>query len=381
MSKYKYGIVIPSHNGYEGLKLTIPYMLEINRKDFEIVVSINGSTDKSKDFLKSISDERLKVYVHTKKIPHSTNLNFAYSKSTADWVGHLGDDDVILKKRFDYLDKFSDKYDIILGKCATYVWENVLPHQGEPNTTDNKSLIYEFITKEKKGKDFYKEYLNNFGVPAGGQWLVKRSIYSEVVKHYGYFSPDAANVEFFSFRASAKFSENIIEVDYPLMIAGRMAKSSSAVIENPNAKIWDYNFENPGWFDCAKVNCSNYQTISFDGALRVIKKFPQDKKLLNKNYWAKSFVGHFLFWHPGSNKFNQKCSKIVYLLWIIRNFHIYAFYECLIAIKKKIFKIFFKKKETYPFQNQTVFLKNIGIQKITQFADYLEKNLENKKKY
>ena len=42
MTKYKYGIVIPSFNGYEGLRLTIPYILEINRKDFEIIISVNN---------------------------------------------------------------------------------------------------------------------------------------------------------------------------------------------------------------------------------------------------------------------------------------------------------------------------------------------------
>jgi len=377
MTKYKYGIVIPSFNGYEGLRLTIPYILEINRKDFEIIISVNNSIDKSIEFLKSIKDERLKVYVQSKKIPHSTNLNFAYAKSTAEWIGHLGDDDVILKNRFDYLDQFSNKYDIILGRSASYNWKNVLAHQGQPNTTDSKSLNYEFITKEKEGKDFYKEYLNNFGVPGGGQWLVKRSIYNKVLKHYGFFSPDAANVEFFSFRASAKFSKKIIEVDYPLMVAGRMSKSSSAVIGKPNSEIWDNNFENPGWFDCAKVNCYNYQTVSFDGVLRVIKKFPEDKKLLNKNYWAKHFVGHFLFWYPGSNKLNKKCSRIIYLIWIIKNFHIYIFYVIMNAIKKKIKKKLSSTNSNKKSRiNNTIFLESKGINKITEFADFLEKELK-----
>ena len=40
-----------------------------------------------------------------------------------------------------------------------------------------------------------------------------------------------------------------------------------------------------------KVNCANYQTISYDAALRVIKNFPNDKKLIDK-VWAKHFAGH-----------------------------------------------------------------------------------------
>ena len=45
MSSYKYSIVIPSYRGYESLKIIIPYILSIDRNDFEIIVSINHSED------------------------------------------------------------------------------------------------------------------------------------------------------------------------------------------------------------------------------------------------------------------------------------------------------------------------------------------------
>ena len=110
MSQLKYSIVIPSYRGFEGLKIIIPYILSIDRDDIEVIVSINHSEDAnlSKKFLQSLFDKRLKIFTPNKKLPHSAHLDFAYSKSTGLWVGHLGDDDLILKNRFDYMDKYSD---------------------------------------------------------------------------------------------------------------------------------------------------------------------------------------------------------------------------------------------------------------------------------
>ena len=155
-----------------------------------------------------------------------------------------------------------------------------------------------------------------------------------------------------------------------------MSKSSSSIIGNPNKDKWDWNFENPGWFDCAKVNCANYQTISYDAALRVIKNFPNDKKLIDKSYWAKHFVGHILLWHPGSNKKNKKCSRIIFLYWIIKNFHFFTILVILKSIINKLrSKIFNQNDKNLINNSDLVFLANKGVYKITEFADYLEKKL------
>ena len=66
MLNCKYSIIIPTLNGYEGLKVIVPYMLRIDRKDFEIVISINNSNDKSLDFIKNIKDDRVKYFVPQK---------------------------------------------------------------------------------------------------------------------------------------------------------------------------------------------------------------------------------------------------------------------------------------------------------------------------
>ena len=59
MSK-KYTIVIPSMNGSKYLKHAIDSVLLENSKNFQLVVSINHSTDSSYEMLKDYKDDRLK---------------------------------------------------------------------------------------------------------------------------------------------------------------------------------------------------------------------------------------------------------------------------------------------------------------------------------
>lgn len=375
MTKLKYSIVIPSYKGYEGLKVILPYMLEINRKDFEIIVSINYSDESNltKKFLKSLGDKRLKIVTPNYKIPHSSHLDFAYRQSTAEWVGHLGDDDLIIKDRFDYMDKYSDSCDLIIGKSVRYVWPN---NNFEPSNSTYDQLNFSYKANEVSGVDYYRKILNEIAISAGGQWMCKRSIYNQVIKRFGYFSPSNANVEFFSLRAASRFSKKIFLVDYPMLVCGRMNKSSGNTLGEINKNIFDWSFENPGWFDKAKMPCANYLVISYDAALRTAEKFGEIKKYINKSLWARFFIGNFFSDYKGCDKNNKKCNNTLYLISIIKNFHFYLIDAIIKILLSRIKKYLISKKNIN--QLNRIHLKSKGINSITEFADFLNKKIINK---
>ena len=60
-----------------------------------------------------------------------------------------------------------------------------------------------------------------------------------------------------------------------------------------NKNIFDWSFENPGWFDKAKIPCANYITISYDSALRVSEKYGEKNKYINKTLWSRYFIANF----------------------------------------------------------------------------------------
>ena len=375
MSTLKYSIVIPSYRGYESLKIIIPYLLSIDRNDFEIVVSINHSEDAelTKIFLESIEDERLKIYMPSHKLPHSSHLNFAYSKTSGEWVGHLGDDDLIIKNRFDYLDKHSDSCDLIIGKSVRYVWPN---NNFEPSNSTYDQLNFSHKVNEVSGIKYYHNILNEIGISAGGQWMCKRSVYNKVIENFGFFSPANANVEFFSLRAASRFSRKIFLVDYPMFICGRMNKSAGNTLGEINKNIFDWSFENPGWFNKAKMPCANYIVISYDSALRTAEKFGEIKKYIKKSLWARFFIGNFFSNYKGCDKNNKKCNNVLYIISIIKNFHFYLIYATIKILLSRIKQNFISTKNTN--QLTRIDLKSIGINSITEFADYLNRKIINR---
>jgi hypothetical protein len=369
MSQFKYGIVIPSHRGFESLKIIIPYILDINRDDFEIVVSINHSEDSSltKKFLQSISDKRLKFFIPIQKLPHSAHLDFAYSKSTAEWIGHLGDDDLILKNRFDYMDKYSNICDLVVGQSVRYVWPN---NNFEPSNSTYDKLNFTYHTNKISGFKYYSKILNEIGVSAGGQWMCKRSVYKKVCKKFGFFSPPNANVEFFALRAAARASRKIILIDYPMFICGRMNKSAGNTLGETNKKIFDWSFENPGWFDKANMPCANYLTISYDAALRVAGGYGEIKKYINKALWARYYLGNFFSEYKGCDNQNKSCNNILYLISILKNFHLHLIIAMIKILISRLKKVFIYSKNISKLV--VIHLHTKGINSISEFADYLK---------
>ena len=151
MKKPKYSIVIPSYNGYQGLKETLPYMLAINRDDFEIVISDNHSADGLWEYLSNLSDEKLKIFKPDRFLPHSEHLNFAYSKANGEWIGHLGDDDLIMGNRFEIFDKFSSDFDLIIGKNLRYIWQdNLREPKNSLSRLSKTSFTYEKVVLSRQ---------------------------------------------------------------------------------------------------------------------------------------------------------------------------------------------------------------------------------------
>lgn len=135
----KYSIVIPTLNGYNGLKVTIPYILSSVEGDFEVVVSVNHSNDETLSFLQKIPDVRLRVVQPSMKLPHSEHLNFAYSHARGEWMGHIGDDDLIFPNRFQLLDEIVESCDLVVGDSIRYVWPGNLIEK-ENTISDNGFL-------------------------------------------------------------------------------------------------------------------------------------------------------------------------------------------------------------------------------------------------
>ena len=102
----KISIIIPTRERAEFLRYSVRTALEIQDKNFEIIVCNNASRDNTEAVVKSLSDPRVH-YVYTgSRISMRENFNFALKHSTGEYVIFLGDDDGIVPTSSNSLELF-----------------------------------------------------------------------------------------------------------------------------------------------------------------------------------------------------------------------------------------------------------------------------------
>ena len=92
MNNPKISILIPTKNGGRYLSYCIDSIIKQDYKNLEIIISNNYSTDNTKEYLSTITDERVKVIVPERRLSLTENCEFTLSHATGDWIMLLGDD-------------------------------------------------------------------------------------------------------------------------------------------------------------------------------------------------------------------------------------------------------------------------------------------------
>lgn len=91
-----FSIVIPTFNRAEDLQFALFCLLQQSFKDFEIVISDNCSTDKTKEFIKKLKDERIRYYRMRKVTGNAINIGKAMTLAKGQYVFFHSDDDFLL---------------------------------------------------------------------------------------------------------------------------------------------------------------------------------------------------------------------------------------------------------------------------------------------
>ena len=92
-------LVVPTHQRVEAVSDTLPSLLAIEGID-EIVFVDDGSTDGTAEFLRGVSDSRIRVVVQPRRCGAPAARNRGVAQSSGEWV-LFGEDDVRLPS--DYL--------------------------------------------------------------------------------------------------------------------------------------------------------------------------------------------------------------------------------------------------------------------------------------
>jgi len=116
-------VLLATFNGESYIKQSINSILNQTFLNFELLVGFNGTTDNSKEIVKSYSDKRIKVFDFKEDKGKAKTLNKLLAHSTGEWVCVQDDDDIWLPNKLEKQIKYFDMYDVI-GTFIKYIDHN-----------------------------------------------------------------------------------------------------------------------------------------------------------------------------------------------------------------------------------------------------------------
>lgn len=86
-------IIMPTYNRLAYLKEAVASVMEQTWTDWELVISDDGSTDGTREYLKSLTDPRIKVFLQPSHLGQFGQFNFLIERSSSSLIQILCDDD------------------------------------------------------------------------------------------------------------------------------------------------------------------------------------------------------------------------------------------------------------------------------------------------
>ena len=127
-------IIVPIYNAEAYLNKCIDSLINQTKKNIEIILVNDGSTDKSEEIIKSYKDKRIKYYKNKNKGIGYTR-NFGIDKSNSKYIMFLDSDDYLdvnaCEKLFNKIEK--DSSDVVVS-------DFIITHNG----TEKKEVINDF---------------------------------------------------------------------------------------------------------------------------------------------------------------------------------------------------------------------------------------------
>ena len=138
-------VLIPVYNGILYIAEAVDSVLAQDCQDWELVISDNGSKDGTRDYLRTLSDPRIRVHEQPVNLGIMGNLNFLLAQAHAPIAKILGHDDTLLSGSLERIARFmEERPDCAVSRCwavgdevryskgGQLEWEGLLPSRLEP---------------------------------------------------------------------------------------------------------------------------------------------------------------------------------------------------------------------------------------------------------
>ena len=148
VDKMRISVLLPVYNGMPYIREAVESVLKQELNDWELIVSDNGSTDGTRDYLRSLKDPRIRIYEQPVNLGIMGNLNFLLAHAKAPVARILGHDDRVLPGCLERTDRFmQNRPDCAISRCwalgdsvryqkgGNLEWEGLLPSRLDPSAS------------------------------------------------------------------------------------------------------------------------------------------------------------------------------------------------------------------------------------------------------
>lgn len=173
----KVSVRIPAYNHEKYIRECLDSVLNQTFQDFEIVITDDGSTDRTVDIIKEYKDPRIKLKVFEKNQGCSVAVADCVQRSTGEYIANLCSDDAWeadkLAKQVSFLDE-NPQYDAVFTKVQ-------LIDEDSNDLNYTKSAYNKIFEVENRSKEEWLNHFFNVGnclcIPSV---LIRKSVYEEL---------------------------------------------------------------------------------------------------------------------------------------------------------------------------------------------------------
>lgn len=145
-------ILLPVYNGEETIADTVRSLLQQTYKNFELLVCIDGTNDRSEEIVRSFNDERITIYRNEKNLGLGRTLNklVYHTSPKAIYIAMAEQDD------FYYPERLQKQYDYLEANADCGLVSGIAEHY------DGEKVLFSFPGILVKGENYPDDFKENF---------------------------------------------------------------------------------------------------------------------------------------------------------------------------------------------------------------------------
>jgi len=214
-------VIIPSYNHEKFVGECIQSVLDQTYQDFEIIITDDGSSDRTVEIIKNFDDPRIKLYKHSTNKGASIATNNCILNASGKYIATLNSDDAWYPEKLGLQVKFLDENQeigVVFGKVK---WVDEF---GELVVVNKFPFMDVFNVKNRNRFEWLNHFFYKGNCLCHPCSLVRRECYTKV----GLFNPALANLPDFDFWIRICLNYEIRVLDQKLMRFRLMNNQTSA---------------------------------------------------------------------------------------------------------------------------------------------------------